>query len=186
MRPLAPTLLLALAALSGCPNPPPFDLTITNAGTVTTYLDGGNGSGVRIGLAEQVQGEWASLVSNLAFLCAERCGVPGQIVCADVAFEPASAFALLPGESTEKSFDGELWYLDARLSCAKRAPLTGAMRATVCHDDAVVDENGAPLPPATESGPMGSGGGEVRPADPLCEELPFELAGDPVVLEIVE
>ncbi len=178
--------LLACVGLSACVEPPPFDITITNGGAVTTYLNAGEGSGVLVGLQQEIAGEWRFLTSSLAFMCMERCGVPGQVVCADAAAEMLVSHALLPGDSTMKSFDGE-WWFETDLGCAKRADLAGPMRATVWHDDEIVDGNGDPVPEPTSSGVVGSGGNEVLLVEAVAEEFEFDLTGgDPVVIEIVE
>ncbi len=187
MRSLALSLsLLATVVLSACPEPAPFDITITNSGTVTTYLNAGEGSGVLVSLQQEIRGEWRFLASSPAFMCIERCGVPGQVVCADVAAELLVAHALLPGDSTTKTFEGERWY-ETDLGCAKRADLAGPLRATVWHDDEIVDMNGDPVAEPTESGPMGSGNSEVMLAEGVAQEFDFDLTGrSQVVMEIVE
>ncbi len=187
MRTLASSLtLLAILCLTACADPQPFDVTITNTGATTTYLNAGEGSGVLMALEQEIGGEWRSLSPSLAFMCMERCGVPGQIVCADVAAELLVAHALLPGDSTVRSFDGEWWY-ETDASCAKRADLTGPMRATLWHDDEVVDQNGDPVDEPGTSGPVGDAGNEVMLSEAVAEEFEFDLTeDDEVVFEISE
>ncbi len=178
--------LLATLILTACPEPAPFDITITNSGTVTTYLNAGESTGVLVRLEQEIGGEWRSLFASPAFMCIERCGVPGQVVCADVAAELLVAHALLPGDSTVKTMDGERWY-ETDLGCARRADLSGPLRATVWHDDEIVDFNGDPVAEPTESGPVGDSGNEVMLSEAVAEEFEFDLTGrSQVVLEIAE
>jgi hypothetical protein len=182
MRNLASTLLFfATLNLTACIDPQPFDVTITNSGAVTSYLEAGEGSGVLVRLEQEIVGAWRPLASSLAFMCMERCGVPGQIVCADVAAELLVAHALLPGDSVVKEFDGEWWYeTDAR--CAQRANLNGPMRATLRHDDEIVDMNGDPVAEPSSSGPVGDAGDEVMLAEAAAEEFEFDLSGNSAVV----
>jgi hypothetical protein len=178
--------LVATLALSGCVNPPDFGITIMNTGTVTTYLDAGDSSGVLMKLEQEIAGAWRPLSPSLAFMCIERCGVPGQIVCAAVAAELLVAHALLPGDETLKMFDGERWY-ETDAGCAQRANLTGPLRVTVWHDDAIVDFNGDPVAEPTTSGTMGDGGGEVMLEEAVPQSMEFDLTGrSTVVIEVSE
>lgn len=185
MRTLACLAALALFT-TGCPNPPPFDVTITNTGAVTTYLNAGDSSGVLMRMEQEIGGTWRPLSRSLAFMCMERCGVPGQVVCADVAAELLVPHALLPGDSTVKSFDGEFWY-EADAGCAMRANLTGPMRATLWHDDVVIDTNtGDEVAEPTASGPM-SNSGELALQEATEESFEFDLTGrSTIVFEIAE
>ena len=187
MRTLALSLsLLASLTMTACVDPPPFDITIINSGAVTTYLNAGEGSGVLVGLQQEIGGQWRPLASSLANMCMERCGVPGQVVCADVAAELLISHALLPGDSTTKSFDGERWY-ETDMGCAKRADLAGPLRATVWHDDEIVDMNGDPVAEPSASGPVGDSGSEVMLSEAVAGEFDFDLTGrSQVVIEIVE
>ena len=186
MRHLA--LALLLAAASGCVNNTgPFDVTVTNVGSVTTYLHAGDSTGLLIAFEEEINGEWTFLSGSLEGMCQPRCGgPPGAITCADMAAELLTAHALLPGDSHSRSYDGEFWY-STDMGCARRAPLSGPMRVTVCHDDVVVDFNGDPLPEPSESGPVDADGGEAMLEDANCEVFPIELEPEPApVVEISE
>ncbi len=187
MRNLALVLpLIAALSLSACIDPQPFDITLTNSGPTTTYLNAGEASGVLVALEQEVGGQWRPLASSLAFLCIEQCGVPGRIVCADVAAELLVAHALLPGDSTVESFDGEWWY-ETDGGCARRADLTGPMRATIWLDDEIVDMNGEPVPEPGSSGPVGDAGEEVMLAEAEARQFEFDLAdGREVEFEIDE
>lgn len=184
---LALPLALVCLIVTGCPQPPPFDITITNAGTTTSYLNAGNSSGVLMRIDQEIGGTWRPLSSNLGFLCAAQCGTPGPITCADAAAELLVPHALLPGDSAIRSFDGDFWYTTTT-GCAQKASLTGPLRATLWHDGVLVDQNGDAQPEPTASGPVDdSGSGEFMLEDALEESFPFDLTGrSQVVLEVVE
>lgn len=174
---------LLLLLLNGCVAAQPFELTVTNDGDGHTFLAAGEGSGVLVGISEEMNGVDVPLITSLAFLCMEQCGVPGQVVCADVAAQLAVVQALMPGDSVSKSFDGEFWYRDDLMNCARQAPLTGALSANLCHGTSYTDANtGEVVDTATESGIVGGNGGASVNGD--CELFPFTL-DDPTV-SIVE
>ncbi len=169
--------LLSAAALAGCSSiaDAPFDIVVTNAGGETVYVNAGESSGVLVGLAEEIDGQWTPLSTSLAALCAPRCSDPpgfGAIVCADIAAELLVPHALLPGDSASRSYDGELWYLTPR-GCARRAPGVGPFRGSVCHDTVALDSNGEEIDEPTTSGPVGSFEDEVFLPNPTCEDIDF-------------
>ncbi len=188
--PLLPVVscVAAVLALSACAprNDDPFDVTIVNVGDVTTYLNAGESTGLLLAFEEQIDGEWTFLSTSLAGMCQPRCGAPpGAITCADMAAELLTALALLPGDSTSKTFDGEFWFSTPQ-GCVRRAPLTNPVRATLCHDDAVVDFEGQPIPEPTESGPVGGPGDGAMLEQPNCEVFPIDLdveGGPPVAID---
>jgi hypothetical protein len=176
MRHLLPLLLLA-----GCANAQPFDLTVVNGDSRATFLSAGESTGVLIRIREEVGSQWVDLWTSQAAMCMPECGVlGGPIVCADMAAELGAVYGLLPGDSVSKSFDGDFWYGDTLNNCARRATLTGALRATVCHGpSAVIDSTGQVIEDIDESGMLEApSGASVVSAD--CEELDFELS-DPTV-----
>ena len=179
--------LVCLALLLGACAPPSagFDITATNAATTARYVRAGEGSGLLVFLEEQIDGEWRGLASNLAFMCTAECGIPGAIVCADVAAELSVVHALLPGDSVTKTWEAnEWWWLDDAANCARRATLTGSMRATITHGPGAEDFNGAPLPEPAQSGVMD---GEASVVDGVSEPLEFDLsAGTSIELELSE
>jgi len=180
MRLTALALSLFVLSAAGCgAGVSPFDVTVTNVGDRTTYIHAGEGSGLLIGIEEEINGEFRGLSRSLAFMCMARCGdISGSITCADVAAELLVSHALLPGDSASKSFDGEFWYATDR-GCARRAPLTGNLRVNLCHDDAIVDQNGTPVDEPSASGPVGTGSAQVMLESPNCEVFPIELEPEP-------
>jgi hypothetical protein len=173
-----------LVLLAGCINAQPFDLTVTNGGTEPTFLAAGDSTGILVGIREEIGSTWVNLGSSRAALCAPECGVPGQVVCAEMAAELGRVHGLMPGDSTTKSFDGEFWYVDPTGNCIRQAPLTGSLRANICHSPEAQDGNtGLPLDTPTESGLAGGNGGASLLA-PVCEELDFTL-DDPTV-EVID
>jgi len=181
MRPAL--LLLAALLLTACPQPPPFGVTITNIGSAPTYLNAGQSTGVLMRIDQEIGGTWRPLATSLAALCVERCGVPGQIVCADVGADLLVPHALLPDDSTVKEFDGEFWYT-SDAGCAMKANLTGPMRATLWHDDVLIDQNGDVQDAPDSSGPVDTTG-ELMLEEPFEESFEFDLTGrSAIVLEI--
>ncbi len=178
------TLLAALGLFAGCTPAQPFDLVITNGGDAPTFLSAGEGSGVLVGIQEEIGSTWFSLSSSLEGMCVAECGqLPGPIVCADMAAELTAVYGLLPGESVTKSFDGELWYYDTLNRCARPAPLTGALRAGVCHGtSAMNDYSGETIDDIDQSGLLdASSGGTVLNAE--CDEFDFTVS-EPAVTVI--
>ncbi|MCO4771601.1 MAG: hypothetical protein KDA24_16330 [Deltaproteobacteria bacterium] len=177
--------VLSLAACGGATEG--FNVVVTNVGSVATYLHAGDSSGILMGIEEEVNGEWTSLSTSLAGMCTRACSAPpGAITCADVAAELLVAHALLPGDSGTKSFDGEFWFLNEGLNCARRAPLSGPLRVTLCHDTDIVDFNGDPVEEPAESGPVGSASGEVMLAAATCETFELLVEDGVANVEIAE
>lgn len=175
MRPL-----ILIAFLTGCVSAQPFDLTITNAGDEPTFLAAGEGSGVLVGVQEQIGSEWFGLASSLAAMCSPQCGQLGSVVCADMAAELSTVHGLMPGESVSKSFDGEFWYYDTLNGCARQAPLTGALQATVCHGTSAQNEGtGEIVDDIDQSGLLNAPSGATV-LDAECDALGFTVA-DPEI-----
>lgn len=182
--------LFVLLPLASCADATlPFEVVVTNVGTEVSYINATEGSGILMGVQEEIDGEALSLSTSLAFMCAPKCSDPpgfGSIACADMAPDLLVTHALLPGDSASKSFDGEFWYFSEARGCVKRAPLTGPMSVRLCHDDTIVDFNGDLVDEATNSGPVGSGGFEVMLEEANCELFPVEIEGGVVDIEVVD
>ncbi len=175
---------------TSCAAPVPLEeIMVLNVGSEVSFLRAFDGSGILVGLQEEIDGEMVALTPSLSSLCTQKCSAPpgpSVVACADAAPDLLVAHALLPGESVSRSFDEEFWYRSETRGCAKRAPLTGALAVRLCHDDAVVDANGEPLAEPTESGPMGSATEEVLLNEANCEVFPVELVAGLVVVEVAE
>ena len=175
-------LVILLALLSGCINAQPFDLTITNDGDGPTFLAAGEGSGVLVGVQEQIGSQWFFLSSSLEGMCSPQCGQLGPTVCAGRAAELSAVYGLMPGDSVTKSFDGEFWYYDEVGSCARQAPLTGALRATICHGTSAQNEaTGEIVDQVDQSGLLdANSGATVLAAN--CDDLDFTVADPDIVI----
>ena len=180
----APLLLL----LAACPSAAPFEITVTNVGATTTYVQAGDSTGLIIPLAEEWRGQWTPLASSMEALCVPECGAPGPLVsCASGAAELGTLHALLTGDSAHKEFGGDWWWLDTTAGCARRTVLDNPLRATVCHGATAIDANtGAPLDEPDTSGVVeANGGASLDVVD--CDDFEFTLdGGGSVLLEIGE
>ncbi|MCO4771602.1 MAG: hypothetical protein KDA24_16335 [Deltaproteobacteria bacterium] len=176
--------LLALCALvSGC-HLEPFEIEITNASDVALFLDGGVERPILFQLEQQVDENWRSLGTELS-ICQSRCGSNPLAFDVCVGDDPGRtvAFALLPGESTRLSFEEKQFYSNG--SCLRRAPADGALRLSLCHDDAIENMNDVALPTPAQSGPIE--GGEVLQAllvEPLCETRAVEVVDGVAELDV--
>ena len=70
--------------------------------------------------------------------------------------------------------------------CARKIPLEGPMRTTVCHSaEAVLVADESPVEPPSESGLVGDGSEETVIQDPTCETFEFELPAEENIVELL-
>ena len=188
LRSLLAVLLFALVA--ACADPVPFEIMIENVDTETRYMRSASGQPMII-LSEDVAGEWTGVWTSIQWMCSRRCGSPGgQIACAQGAAELSRAWALLPGEATTVTRDGEAWVydVDGLGACARKTTLTGDLRIEICHSREVEDSMGVMDIDPDSSGILGQESDESWPSEPICDTFDFTLDGSDqaVVLELDE
>ncbi|MCP4870655.1 MAG: hypothetical protein GY898_18285 [Proteobacteria bacterium] len=168
-------LLLLLPLLTAC-SAPAFTVTLSNDGTEPTYIDVGTGRMVSI---SEMRSDGEALVTFSQYeLCAPVCGAVTGAGCASRAPMISSAFALLPGDTTDVGFDGgNAWYLSNGYEgqCIRRTALDEPIRVTVCRDDTVQDWDGLVVDPPDVSGTVDNGNGAIV-VEPVCEQAEFDLA----------
>lgn len=170
---------------AGC-TAPAFSVTLSNVGDATTFVTAGEGSGPLLRIEVQEGGAWVPAASNRASLCMPICGLPGPIVCADVAAELGGVHALLPGDRVTREWETQ-WYVEDSAGCLRETNLSGPTRVQVCHGpDAVGAEDGLPLDAPTTSGFLDGGGSGASIEAPNCELFDIEIvaSGGVVVVEI--
>jgi hypothetical protein len=178
--------LLFLTALASACSAPAFEITVTNAGTATTYLAASEGTGVRLTIEEEIRGEFRPLGISEASFCAPRCGALGSVVCALVRAELNRVHALLPGDSTTRSFPANQWRWMTDAGCLRSTTLSGPARAVLCHGAEAQTSAGEALDEPDRSGLLGLDE-EASVVDAFCEELPFDLSeSTSVVLEVAD
>jgi len=169
-------LLLVLLVASGCSvETAPFVVTVANEADSPAYVFGSDERGVVLGLEEVIDGAPREVFASLATRCISRCSAPpiGTNTCVLIAREPPVPFAIVPGDTASRTFPDELWYATSR-GCARRAPLTGLLFASVCHGTELEGPDG-PVDAPDASGPVEDPGASASIPDLTCETVPVEL-----------
>ena len=184
MRPLALLPLIALHLLLAACTVAPVEVTISNPLSETRYIAAYDEHDLTV--EEPVAGGWEGLAPSVAWLCIEQCGIPGQIVCADVA-PPSGAWVIEAGDSVTTTFEGEWWRANstANGACAERTALTGRARFTACHSAELQGFDDSTVDPPTETGFHDLSPEWVSMTNGACTSVEVDLSqGREVTLEL--